>query len=98
MDSPSSKFGLESTTKIDGVLEIRLVLKEKLDREIKDQYQLKLIAYDGGSTPSIGSCIVIVNVLDSNDNKPRFSSQQYEVSVVENVPIGAVILQVNLKD
>lgn len=98
LDSPSNKFGLESTTKIDGVREVRLILKEKLDRETESQYRLRLNAFDGGPTPRVGSSTVIVNVLDSNDNKPHFTSQQYEVSILENLPIGSVILQVQAVD
>lgn len=98
LDTQSAKFGLKSSEKIDGLIEVKLVLHERLDRESESQYQLKLMAYDGGDTPRIGTSTITITVLDSNDNRPRFTAQQYEVSVLENVPVGAVILRVQATD
>jgi len=58
-------------TKVDGVVEIKLILKEKLDREVEAQHRLKLIAIDGGPIARSGVAIITITVLDSNDNKPK---------------------------
>jgi len=49
-----------------------LILKEQLDRETQVQHRMTLIAVDGGPQAKTGTTSVIVNVLDSNDNKPMF--------------------------
>ncbi|KAM9801014.1 protocadherin Fat 3a [Neosynchiropus ocellatus] len=47
---------------------------------------------------SISSVDVEVQVLDVNDNKPYFESNAYEVTVLEGLPAGASILQVQSVD
>ena len=68
------------TTSADGSVDLRLVLKERLDREVQDTYQLTVIALDGGSPARSGSMAVQVQVTDANDNSPTFTESSYEVS------------------
>ena len=49
--TPSRTFGLLTSQKLDGFFEVRLLLREKLDRETKDVHWLQLTAYDGGPVP-----------------------------------------------
>jgi len=42
------QFALRVTPKLDGFLDVRLVLRRRLDRESNDLYHLKLAAFDGG--------------------------------------------------
>ena len=93
-----SKFDLQMKSKVDGSVELRLVLKEKLDREDHSYYDLKVIAYDGGTPPKTGSMDIHVEVQDTNDNKPIFSNSTYEVTVPENVPLQSTILRVAAHD
>ena len=94
---PASKyFELQVNLKLDGSTEVKLLLQDRLDREQEAEYRLQLLAYDGGSLT--GSVDVIISVLDSNDNKPEFTSPVYEVGIMENIPMGTVILQVQAVD
>jgi len=80
-------------------VQVRLILKEKLDRETESRYTLKLIAVDGGPNSMTGSAIITINVLDSNDNKPKFvGGPNLEVSVVENTPPGTIVVRVKAVD
>ena len=81
--SDSNKFGLSVTRKLDGFLDVRLRLRERLDREIRHEYRLRLIAYDGGHPARSDTINVTVRVLDANDNDPVFDRQTYEVTIVE---------------
>lgn len=81
--SDSNKFGLSVTKKLDGFLDVRLRLRERLDRELRDEYRLRLIAFDGGHPARSDSINVTVRVLDANDNDPTFDRQTYEVTIVE---------------
>ncbi|XP_076594810.1 protocadherin alpha-8-like [Chaetodon auriga] len=75
-----------------------LVLKKSLDREQKDKHTLLVTAVDGGKPQRSGALNVSVVVLDSNDNRPMFSQEIYQISVRENVPVGTSIFRLNATD
>ena len=78
---------------------MKLVLHDKLNREMVSEHRMRLFAIDGGfEVAKTGSTTLIINVLDVNDNRPKFSSNAYDVTVVENTPPGTVILQVSATD
>ena len=62
--------------------------------KVESQYRLRLMAYDGGEPSRSASVDIIVSVTDSNDNRPRFTSDEYSASVVENAARGTVVVQV----
>ncbi|XP_029020991.1 protocadherin alpha-5-like isoform X8 [Betta splendens] len=76
----------------------KLVLQKALDRETKHVIRLKVTAVDGGNPPKSGTCEVIINVLDINDNAPTFSKPLYKARVYENVPAGKTVLVLNASD
>jgi len=90
----AGKFRLSTTRKVDGSTDVRLVLAGKLDREVEPQYRLRLMAYDGGEPARSASVDIILSVADSNDNRPRFTSDEYQATVIENAPAGTVVVQV----
>ncbi|XP_039668990.1 protocadherin alpha-8-like [Perca fluviatilis] len=75
-----------------------LVLKKSLDREQKDKHTLLVTAVDGGKPPRSGTLNVSIIVLDSNDNRPIFSQEIYQIEIQENVSIGTSIFQMNATD
>uniref|UniRef100_UPI0037E99C55 protocadherin alpha-8-like n=1 Tax=Semicossyphus pulcher TaxID=241346 RepID=UPI0037E99C55 len=75
-----------------------LVLKKSLDREQKDKHTLLVTAVDGGKPPRSGILNVSIIVLDSNDNRPMFSKEIYQLEIQENIPIGTSILRINATD
>ncbi len=93
-----SKFDLQMKSKVDGSVELRLVLREQLDREKESSYDLKVIAFDGGTPPKTGSMDIHIEVQDTNDNEPIFTNSTYEVTVPENVPLQSTILKVTAFD
>ncbi|XP_006629223.2 protocadherin Fat 4 [Lepisosteus oculatus] len=68
-----------------------------LDREKEAQYVLKVKATDKGSPPKSSVVKVFINVLDVNDNAPRFS-QIFSATVPENAPIGYTVTHVTTSD
>lgn len=84
--------------KTEGTDNIRLLLKKTLDYENRKAYSIKLVAYDGGSPPKSGHLQIDVSVLDANDNKPRFESTSYEITVDENLPLETTIIRVMASD
>ena len=54
---------------------------------------------NGGPQAKTGTTSILVNVIDSNDNKPLFvGGPTFEVSVVENTPPGTVIIRLEARD
>ncbi|XP_047190550.1 protocadherin alpha-8-like [Scophthalmus maximus] len=75
-----------------------LVLKKSLDREQKDKHLLNVTAVDGGKPPRSGTLNVSIIVLDSNDNRPMFSQDTYQIEIYENAQIDAAVTKVNATD
>ncbi|XP_047190551.1 protocadherin alpha-8-like [Scophthalmus maximus] len=75
-----------------------LVLKKSLDREQKSKHLLTVTAIDGGKPPRSGTLNVSIIVLDSNDNRPMFSQEIYQIEIQENVPVGTSVLKINATD
>ncbi|XP_068447271.1 protocadherin alpha-8-like [Clinocottus analis] len=75
-----------------------LVLKKSLDREKKNKLALLLTAVDGGKPTKSGTLNVSIIVLDSNDNRPIFSQELYQIEIYENTPFGSSIFQMNATD
>uniref|UniRef100_A0A671QN41 Cadherin-23-like n=1 Tax=Sinocyclocheilus anshuiensis TaxID=1608454 RepID=A0A671QN41_9TELE len=71
-----------------------------LDRETQALYRLVIEAIDNGPAGSrrTGTATVYVEVLDVNDNRPIFLQNSYETSILENIPRGTSILQVQATD
>ncbi|XP_027861757.1 cadherin-23 isoform X2 [Xiphophorus couchianus] len=71
-----------------------------LDRETQAAYTLVIEAIDNGPADSrrTGTATVSVEVQDVNDNRPIFLQNSYETSILETVPIGTSILQVQATD
>ncbi|XP_075466718.1 cadherin-23 isoform X5 [Ascaphus truei] len=92
---------------VGGLFEIRttnntygeMFLIKTLDRELQDQYSLKVQASDSGSPPRRTEHTLTVNVLDVNDNPPVISSPfGYNISVYENVGGGTSVIRVRATD
>lgn len=96
--SNSSKFELQITQNLDGTSDLRLLLKEKLDRELEDKYTATISATDGGSPPKTGNLEVTVMVQDANDNSPVFDKALYNISIREDFPVNGVLVWVRATD
>jgi len=91
-------FSLNVTRGEDGYFDLKLVLMQRLDRETKDFYQLKIIAYDKGNPPKSGTVMLHIEIQDVNDNLPVFANGTYEVEIGENFPPVQSLLSVHATD
>ena len=82
--------------KLSGAVKV----KNKLDYENKQQYNLTVLAIDGGSPSLVSVTAFVVEVLDVNENMhpPRFDSFFIEAKVPENMPVGSHVAQVHAED
>ncbi|XP_068133892.1 protocadherin alpha-C2-like isoform X13 [Hyperolius riggenbachi] len=77
---------------------IEIVLKKPLDREQKSLHQLVLTAIDGGNPAKSGTAQISIHVMDTNDNSPFFDKSTYKSSLLENSPIGTLVVKLNASD
>ncbi|NXP07265.1 PCD17 protein, partial [Thinocorus orbignyianus] len=74
-----------------------VVTDRPLDREAQDEYNVTIVARDGGNPPLNSTRSFSVRILDENDNPPRFSKNLYVLQVPENnIPgeyLGSVLAQ-----
>ena len=89
------------------ISDIKLSFKKKLDRETKASYKLKLTAIDSPlsiniplSQPSSISNVLHIEIviLDSNDNRPEFLKELYEVTILENLKFNSPVVRVEAND
>ncbi|XP_036365195.1 protocadherin-19-like isoform X2 [Octopus sinensis] len=90
-NSENEPFSLIVTRRADGISMLEIVLEERLDREMKDIYNINVVAKDEGSPTKQSVLKVRVIIKDENDNRPVFSRNIYNVSIKnthnKNIPI-----------
>ncbi|XP_062854993.1 protocadherin alpha-C2-like [Trichomycterus rosablanca] len=96
--SESDHFKIDIQTGRDGSKFPDLILKRALDREEQAVHNLILTAIDGGVPARSGTANIIVRVLDTNDNAPQFDKDSYTINVMENLPIGSLVIKLNATD
>ncbi|XP_069754250.1 protocadherin Fat 1-like [Narcine bancroftii] len=55
----------------------------KLDREKRDEHNLEVTVNDNGIPPKLSTARVVVEIMDENDNAPRFPEVLYNVKLLE---------------
>lgn len=88
----------------DGVLVVEkdtgtIKLDKPLDHEIIKAFYFKVTAtVQQAKLDSVTTIDIELKVLDLNDNKPAFESNSYEATVMEGMPVGTRIIQVQALD
>ncbi|XP_024139650.1 protocadherin-18 isoform X2 [Oryzias melastigma] len=96
--TPNNFFKIDVRTRTDGAKYAELVVMRELDREVQSSYQLQLTASDNGAPPKSGSTLLKISISDSNDNSPAFDEQAYIINLLENSPLGTLIIDLNATD
>lgn len=89
-----SEFGLRTQDQV-GYL---IVVTGKLDREKRSKYSLTVQVTDKGTPPLNTTTIFDLEVLDVNDNSPRFELPTYHTTLPEAADIGSSVFQMNAID
>lgn len=87
----SSRFVATATSGV-------ITLRQKLDHETKDFYNITIAARDLGSPALSGYTSLLVTVSDVDDNAPVFHEDKYAASLLENATAGTFVVQVNATD
>lgn len=76
-----------------GIVKTNIVL----DREIRELYQLKVIATDEGVPQMTGTATIRVHIIDVNDNQPTFPQPRI-ITVSEGIELGTVLTVMSAND
>ncbi|NXY79673.1 PCD18 protein, partial [Glareola pratincola] len=96
--SANDFFSIEVRTRTDGAKYAELIVVRELDRELKSSYELQLTASDKGVPQRSGSSLLKISISDSNDNSPVFEQQSYIIQLLENSPVGTLLIDLNATD
>ncbi|XP_014214831.1 protein dachsous-like [Copidosoma floridanum] len=81
------------TPPYSGIVRTNIVL----DREIKEEYYLTVIATDKGDPPLTGTSYITVQVVDINDNQPTFPELDV-ITIFEDTCPGTVLATISAND
>ncbi|XP_066128845.1 protocadherin beta-15-like [Saccopteryx bilineata] len=95
---PNSHFHVLTRNGSEGRKYPVLVLDRALDREEQPELRLTLTAVDGGAPPKSGTALVLIDVLDINDNAPEFVQPLYRLQILEDSPLGTLVVTVSARD
>lgn len=70
----------------------------QMESSPENMYSLTIIATDNGKPPMSSECLVTVNVVDANNNAPKFEHREYLSPVPHDAVEGQRILHVIAKD
>lgn len=75
-----------------------LVTDGVLDRELQPEYNITISATDAGSPPLSGVKVLTIVISDINDNPPTFTQREYDANILENQPVGTLVMKVKAYD
>ncbi|KAK2834285.1 hypothetical protein Q7C36_014986 [Tachysurus vachellii] len=96
--NPTDHFSLKEFSRSAGTKYVELLLKLPLDRELQEEHNLILTAFDGGTPQKSGTVKITVTVIDTNDNSPVFNHPIYRVSLSENALKDSLVVTVCATD
>ncbi|KAM4554633.1 protocadherin alpha-5-like isoform 14-T14 [Odontesthes bonariensis] len=76
----------------------KLTLKDRLDYEEKQVYEIKVLAADKGAVSLSTHCNVVVRVEDVNDNNPEIDITSLSSRIPEDAPPGTVVALMGVTD
>ncbi|KAK4886263.1 hypothetical protein RN001_002534 [Aquatica leii] len=98
LHQPSDLFTIDPAS---GELFSKRSLKYKhtqRDSSPENMYSLTILAIDNGKPPMSSECLVVVNVVDANNNVPKFEQQEYLSPVPNDAIEGQRLIKVTAKD
>ena len=69
-----------------------------LDYETRIYFEFEVTVMDNGEPQRNATTIVKITLTNYNDEVPIFSQQEYDITLVENIPIGSNILHIQSDD
>lgn len=93
-DLHHDKFQLQNL----GQKKYQVIVKNSLDREKEDHYDITITCQDEGSPPMRSKSKFTIQVLDVNDVKPQFSKKTFQFWIYENMQSKFPVGYINVTD
>ena len=87
-----------SSRRVKDFIFVDITTRKKLNRESFANTLLTIVAKNPKTKEVLDTSEVNVNVIDSNDNRPRFSRMFQHVTIDEDIPLHTSVAQVVAKD
>ncbi len=87
----SYEFGINNETG-------EIFIASPLDYETRVQYNLTVVAEDGGTPPLNGTAVVVVKLEPVNDNSPQCSPTERTTILLEDAFSGTLVTRINASD
>lgn len=75
-----------------------ITLTTRLDYETVKEVKFMATVTDTGIPALTATTDIVVDVININDNEPRFNQMEYSFNVTENVPVGTIVGQIDAFD
>lgn len=101
LEKLNSKIRLLIDQSSNSQSQLNLILLEPFDYEQQKEVRFKILASDDGPGQKVltGSCLVVLNIIDMNDNLPIFDNNQYEYRLDEDKALaGTRLIRVHATD
>ena len=72
-------------------MQLAIIVKKKLDREIQSMYSFSIVAHDGGIPSYSGRLDCLIQIMDINDNNPMFDQDVYKFKLNEDTKVGTQV-------
>ncbi|KAF7286531.1 hypothetical protein GWI33_004934 [Rhynchophorus ferrugineus] len=92
-DSSNSAFDIERNTG-------KIVVAQELDRELQSEYKLEVRALDtrAMNNPQSSAITIKIEIIDTNDNAPKWSKDPVTILVNENTEVGTSVYNFTATD
>lgn len=98
LQQPSDLFSIDPAT---GELLSKRLLRYRHSHMVlspENSFALTVLATDNGKPPMYSECLVNINVVDANNNPPKFEQHEYLSPVPRDAKVGQRIVRVIAKD
>ncbi|XP_016305853.1 protocadherin gamma-C3-like [Sinocyclocheilus anshuiensis] len=75
-----------------------IILRDRLDFEVKDKYEIDIQASDKGTVPLATDKSVIIKVVDVNDNAPEIEVTSFSSAIPEDSRPGTTVALISVTD
>lgn len=98
LQQPSDLFSIDPAT---GEILSKFMMNYKrtsINSSPENTYSVIVVATDNGKPPMSSECLVTINVVDANNNAPKFKAHENFVPVPNDATIGEKIIKVTAED
>lgn len=99
LQQPNELFSIDPATgEIFSKRTIKYRRSPQVELSPENMYTLTVIASDNGKPPMYSECLVNINIVDANNNPPKFEQKEYLSPVPDGAKVGQRVLQVVATD